>query len=87
MDQDWEECAKVFLEEQGKLFHEPVAETLEEAKEFLEDCFTQVFHSLQDVKEYLSELGMDADGMSLEEVEESLEVFKISGGKYFVVEA
>ena len=33
-----EECLKVFLKEQGRLFDEPVAETLEEAEAFLEDC-------------------------------------------------
>ena len=43
MEQYLEECAEVFLKEQGKLFDEPVAETIEEAKEFLEDCFAQVF--------------------------------------------
>ena len=33
-----EECLKVFLEKQLQLFDEPVAETLEEAEAFLEDC-------------------------------------------------
>lgn len=33
------------------------------------------------------EEGMDVEGMSDEEIEESLEVFKISEGRYFVVEA
>ena len=32
MEQYLEECAEVFLKEQGKLFDEPVAETIEEAK-------------------------------------------------------
>lgn len=34
MEQYLEECAEVFLKDQGKLFDEPVAETIEEAKEF-----------------------------------------------------
>ena len=38
MEQYLEECAEVFLKEQGKLFDEPVAETIEEAKEFYEQC-------------------------------------------------
>ena len=46
MEQYLEECAEVFLKEQGKLFDEPVAETIEEAKEFLEDCFAQVFENI-----------------------------------------
>ena len=33
-----EECLQVFLKKQGQLFDEPVAETLEEAEAFLEDC-------------------------------------------------
>lgn len=80
-------CAEVFLKEQGKLFDEPVAETLEEAKDFLEDCFAQVFDSIEDVREYLDEEGMDVSGMSDEELEDELEVFKLDDGHYFVVEA
>lgn len=87
MDQYLEECAKVFLKEQGKLFDEPVAASIEEAEAFLEDCFAQVFDSVSEVREYLEEQGMDVDGMTDEEIEESLEVFKISDGKYFVVES
>ena len=34
------ECVETFLKQQGQLFDEPVAETYEEAEEFLE-----VFHS------------------------------------------
>ena len=33
-----EECIQTFLEKQEQLFDEPVAETYEEAEEFLEDC-------------------------------------------------
>ncbi len=82
-----DKCAEVFLKEQGKLFDEPVAETLEEAKDFLEDCFAQVFDSIQEVREYLDEEGMDVSGMSDEELEDELEVFKLDDGHYFVVEA
>ena len=32
MEQYLEECAEVFLKDQGKLFDEPVAETIEESK-------------------------------------------------------
>lgn len=82
-----DKCAEVFLKEQGKLFNEPVAETLEEAKDFLEDCFAQVFDSIEEVREYLDEEGMDVSGMSDEELEDELEVFKLDDGHYFVVEA
>ena len=32
------ESIETFLKEQGRLYDEPVAETPEEAEEFLEDC-------------------------------------------------
>ncbi len=86
MDEIMIECAKVFLKEQGKLFDEPVAETVEEAVEFLEDSFAQVFDNVKEVKEYMDDLGMDVEGMSYDEIEEQLEVFKLPDGKYFVVE-
>jgi predicted peroxiredoxin len=87
MEQYLEECAEVFLKEQGKLFDEPVAETIEEAKAFLEDCFAQVFENISDVRAYLDEEGMDVSGVSEEELADELEVFAISDGRYFVVEA
>lgn len=87
MEQYLEECAEVFLKEQGKLFDEPVAETIEEAKAFLEDCFAQVFENILDVRAYLDEEGMDVSGVSDEELADELEVFAISDGRYFVVEA
>ena len=87
MEQYLEECAEVFLKEQGKLFDEPVAETIAEAKEFLEDCFAQVFENISEVRAYLDEEGMDVSGVSDEELADELEVFAISDGRYFVVEA
>ena len=41
-----EECLKTFLKKQGQLFDEPVAETLEEAEAFLEDCMAVIADSL-----------------------------------------
>lgn len=87
MDDYIEKCAEVFLREQGKLFDEPVAENIDEAREFLEDCFAQVFDGLDEVRKYLAEEGMDVEDMSDEELEEQLEVFKLGDGHYFVVEA
>lgn len=79
------ECIEVFLREQGKLFDEPVAESPEEAEEFLEECMAQVFESLAGVRAYFEE-NMDISDMSDSELEEELEVFKLSGGRYLVVE-
>ena len=45
-----EECLKVFLDNQEQLFDEAVAETLEEAEAFLEDCMAVVTDSLDDVR-------------------------------------
>lgn len=87
MEQYLEECAEVFLKDQGKLFDEPVAETIEEAKEFLEDCFAQVFENISEVRAYLDEEGMDVSCVSDDELADELEVFAISDGRYFVVEA
>ena len=87
MEQYLEEWAEGFLKEQGKLFDEPVAETIEEAKAFLEDCFAQVFENISEVRAYLDEEGMDVSGVSDEELADELEVFAISDGRYFVVEA
>ena len=81
-----EECLKTFLRDQSKLFDEPVAETLEEAEAFLEDCMATVVESLDEVKEFLEEEGLDIDGMSMEEIEEASEVFALPGGQYLVVE-
>ena len=43
---------ETFLKNQGKLFDENVAETLEEAKEFLEDCMALVFPNIKEVRKY-----------------------------------
>ncbi|MBE5970634.1 MAG: glyoxalase [Lachnospiraceae bacterium] len=82
-----EECAKVFLEQQDRLFAEPVASNYDEALEFLEDSFACVFDSADEIRQYWEENGTDASGMSDEEILESLEVFELPCGKYMVVEA
>lgn len=81
-----EECLKTFLERQSQLFDKPVAETLEEAEAFLEDCMAVVADSLEDVCRFFEEEGMDTEGMSPEEVEEASEVFPLSDGRYLIVE-
>ena len=81
-----EECLKTFLEKQEQLFDEPVAETLEAAAAFLEDCMAVVVESLAEVREYFEENGMDVDGMSEEELEEASEVFALPDCTYLIVE-
>ena len=81
-----EECLKAFLGKQLQLFDEPVAETLEEAEAFLEDCMAVIVDSLDEVRDYFEENGADVVQMSDDELEEMSEVFSISDGRYLVVE-
>lgn len=81
-----EECLKTFLENQSRLFDEPVAGTLEEAEAFLEDCMAVVVDSIDEVRRFLEEEGLDVEGMSTEELEDASEVFAIPNGKYLIVE-
>lgn len=81
-----EECLRVFLKNQEQLFDEPVAETLEEADEFLDDCMAVVVDSLDEVREYFDENGADISYMSDEELEEASEVFPLPNGQYLIVE-
>ena len=81
-----EACLKTFLKDQEKLFDEPVAETLEEAEAFLEDCMAVVVDSLDEVREYFEEEGVDVDGMTPEDLEEASEVFAVPDGTYLIVE-
>ena len=66
-----EECLLTFLKKQSQLFDEPVAETMEEAEAFLEDCMAVVVDSLDEVREYFEESGADVENMDAEELEEA----------------
>ena len=81
-----EECINTFLEKQGQLFPQPVAESFEEAEAFLEDCMAVMVDSIDEVREYLDDMGADVEGMSDEELEEASEVFALPDGKYLIVE-
>ena len=81
------EILETFLKLQGQLFDKPVAETLEEADEFLGDCMATVVDSAKEVREYFEESGADVDGMSMEELMDASEVFALSDGRYLIVEA
>lgn len=81
-----EACLEYFLAHQEQLLPEPVAETMEEAEAFLEDCMAVVVDSLDEVREYFEESGADVENMDAEELEEASEVFPLSGGRYLIVE-
>ncbi|MCI9232187.1 MAG: glyoxalase [Lachnospiraceae bacterium] len=82
-DDDVLEC---FLENQQQLFPEKVAETLEEAEDFLEDCMAVVVDSVEEVIEYFEEEGIDTEGVMDEEILDADEVFDIGDGRYLIVE-
>ena len=81
-----EECLKTFLKNQSQLFDEPVAESIEEAEAFLEDCMAAVVDNIDEVRDVLDGEGLDVDGMSSEELEEASEVFALPDGRYLIVE-
>ena len=76
-----------FLKIQSQLFPEPVAENLEEAESFLEECMAVVVNSVSEVWEYFEEEGVDMEGADENEIVEADEVFEIGDGRYLIVEA
>lgn len=83
-DDDVLEC---FLENQLQLFPEKVADTLEEAEDFLEECMAVVVDSVEEVIAYFEEEGIDTEGAMDDEILEADEVFDIGDGRYLIVES
>lgn len=81
-----DEVLEVFIENQEKLFPEPVVSTPEEAEDFLEDCMAVVCKNMREVREYFDEAGTDIAGMSDEELAEACEVFELPSGRFLIVE-
>ena len=79
------EAIKVFLESQEKLFGSIVAQTVTEARELLEENMAVEVTSIQEVKEFLEENGMDIAGMSDDEVIQQSEVFQTPSGRFLIV--
>ena len=80
-------CIHTFLEKQLQLFRERVADTPEEADEFLSDCMAYVCDNMKEVREYFEEQGTDISGMDDEELEEAAEVFELPQGRFLIVES
>lgn len=76
---------KCFLKNQLQLFPEEVAETLEEAENFLEEVMAVVVDSVEEVIEFFEEEGIDMDGAG-EDILDASEVFDIGDGRYLIVE-
>jgi len=79
-----DEVLEFFLNNQSRLFDEDVAETLDDADAFLEECMAQVVDDIDEVRDYFEE--MDIDGLSDEELEAQAEVFKMPDGRYLLIE-
>ena len=75
-----------FLKDQLKLFPEKVAETREEAEEFLTDCLAVVLQSEADVMEYFEEEGVDLEDRDADALLEIEEVFAVGDGRYLIVD-
>lgn len=82
-DDDVLEC---FLENQLQLFPEKVAENLEEAEDFLEECMAVVVDSVEEVIAYFEEEGIDIEGAMDDEILDAEEVFDVGDGRYLIVE-
>lgn len=81
------EVLQVFLEKQLQLFPEKVAETEEEAADFLDECMAVVVNSVKEVWEYFDEAGLDVEEYDEESILEAEEVFEIGDGRYLILEA
>lgn len=81
-----EECLQAFIDSQEKLIGRKEFNSFDEADEFLSDCMAVKLDSIGEVRDYLIDAGMDAYGLSDEELCAESEVFKLKSGKYLVVE-
>lgn len=86
MEEYDEAILNYFLEHQDQLFPKRVAETEEEAADFLADCLAAVCDNLIEVRDVLDEMGMDVIGLSDDELLAQSEVFAIPDGRFLVLE-
>ena len=76
-----------FLENQLQLVPEKVAENIDEAEAFLEECMAVVVDSIDEVWDYCDEEGIDLEGQEKDEIVDAPEVFDIGDGRYLIVES
>lgn len=81
-----EKVLQCFLDHQLQLYPEPVAETLEGAESFLEECMAVVVDSVREVWEFFEEEGVDMEDADEEGILEADEVFDVGDGRYLIVE-
>ena len=86
--QEYEEAVlNRFLEKQFELVPEKVAENIDEAEAFLEECMAVVVDSIDEVWDYFDEEGIDLEGQEKDEIADAPEVFDIGDGRYLIVES
>jgi len=78
--------AKAFLDGQLRLYPEEVVFDIEEAKEFLEESMAVVADSARDVRDYLDDVGVDTEGLSMKELLEMPEIFETEDGRFLILE-
>lgn len=76
-----------FLQNQLQLLPEKVADNIDEAEAFLEECVAVVVDSVDEVWNYFDEEGIDLEGQDKEEIVDAPEVFDIGDGRYLIVES
>lgn len=81
-----EKVVQCFLENQLQFYPEKIAETYEEAENFLEECMAVVVDSVREVWEFFEEEGVDMEGADEEGILEADEVFEVGDGRYLIVE-
>lgn len=81
-----EEVVECFLKNQLQLFPEKVANSFEEAEDFLEECMAVVVDSREEVLNFFEEEGLDLEGADEDEILEADEVFDIGDGRYLIIE-
>ncbi|MCQ2521505.1 MAG: glyoxalase [Lachnospiraceae bacterium] len=81
-----EKVLKAFLKEQTKLFPKPVADTMEEADDFLSECLAVVVDSKKAVWDYFDDAGADISEFNQENILNADEVFSVGDGRYLIVE-
>lgn len=76
-----------FLQNQLQLLPEKVADNIDEAEAFLEECMAVAVDSIDEVWNYFDEEGIDLEGQEKEEIVDAPEVFDIGDGRYLIVES
>ena len=76
-----------FLDNQCQLLPKNVAEPLDEAEDFLEECMAVVVDSVDEVIEYFEDEGIDIEGAMDDEILSADEVFDVGDGRYLIVQA